>query len=94
MSFLKKAVLAGDAMITEDLFEDAFKEVLADYVETYSAGNWEPVWGELQHRRLEVEKQGPEIEVVPRAYFKRGKGRRNTFWPLCSCFIKTYKQHA
>ena len=79
MSFLKKALLAGDAMIPENLFEDAFNSLLADYVETFSAGNWEPVWEKLQHRRLEVEKKGPEIEVVPDLVKKEGKGAEILF---------------
>ena len=35
--------------------------------------DWETNWDQLQYRRLEVEKRGPEIEVVDETIEKEGK---------------------
>ncbi len=92
MGYFKKAILAGDAMIPENLFEDAFKEILSGYVESYSSGNWEPVWEKLQYRRLEVEKKGPEIEVVPEIITESGNNAEilfGLFVPVSSKLINS-----
>lgn len=68
-----KAVLLGDAMIPVKGFEEAWKKCLGDYGTDVAAGNWEANWDKLQYRRLEVEKQGPEIEVVPELITEAGK---------------------
>lgn len=64
MSRQMKAVLLGDAMIVGSEFEAATKKYLSEYVGAIKVGDWEPNWQKLQARRLEVEKQGPEIEEV------------------------------
>ncbi len=68
-----KAILSGDAMIPSLGFEEAWKKYFPQYADNYVAENWESDWGQLQYRRLEVEKQGPEIEVVPDVVLKNGK---------------------
>ena len=35
--------------------------------------DWEKDWGQLQYRRLEVEKRGPEIETVDETILKEGQ---------------------
>lgn len=61
-----KIMVIGDAMIPGKDFESAAKKYLSDYVEEIITGDWENNWDNLQRRRLEVEKKGPEIEeVVP-----------------------------
>lgn len=60
-----KAVLQGDAMIPVAGFQKAWEKHLAAYGTDVAAGEWEPDWGKLQFRRLEVEKTGPEHETVP-----------------------------
>lgn len=67
-----KAMVLGDAMIRVDGFAKAVNRYLGDYVSETIQGEWESNWGELQRRRLEVEKQGPEIEVVDSLVEKRG----------------------
>lgn len=57
-----KGLLLGDAMIGYEGFCGAWKKYLQGYGDVDFAGNWEPNWDALQHRRLEVEKRGPEIE--------------------------------
>ena len=57
-----KGVVLGDAMISCPGFQKAWEKYLRPYGECIFAGNWESDWGQLQHRRLEVEKRGPEIE--------------------------------
>ncbi|QLQ15642.1 MAG: 2-hydroxyacid dehydrogenase [Micropruina sp.] len=65
MSKSVKAILQGDAMIPVAGFKAAWKKHLGDFGDDVTAGEWEADWGQLQFRRLEVEKQGPEIESVP-----------------------------
>ena len=65
MCRIKKACILGDAMIPGKEFAPAFERYLAKYVGEVEIGDWESDWQKLQHRRLEVEKQGPEIESVP-----------------------------
>jgi D-3-phosphoglycerate dehydrogenase / 2-oxoglutarate reductase len=60
-----KALVLGDAMIPGELFSPAFDLHLAGHVETVHIADWETDWSQLQYRRLEVEKHGPEIESVP-----------------------------
>lgn len=57
-----KGLLLGDAMIPVQGFKAAWEKYLAPYGSIGFAGDWEPSWDKLQFRRLEVEKQGPEIE--------------------------------
>jgi len=59
-----KAVLLGDAMIVGEDFKNAAAKYVGDFVGEMAVGNWEADWSKLQNRRLEVEKFGPEIEVV------------------------------
>ncbi|MGX7106843.1 2-hydroxyacid dehydrogenase [Hutsoniella sourekii] len=61
---MKKAILLGDAMIPGEGFEKAWKKHLNKYAESVIVNDWESDWGQLQYRRLEVEKHGPEIEEV------------------------------
>ena len=60
-----KMIISGDAMIPGTLFEGAVKKHLGKYVSEHVVGDFETNWGNLQERRLLVEQQGPEIEVVP-----------------------------
>ncbi|MEN3931219.1 2-hydroxyacid dehydrogenase [Microvirga sp. W0021] len=68
-----KAVVVGDAMIMGDGFEQAARKNLGAYFSDVKMGNWEEDYPKLQERRLAVEKQGPEIEVVPEIVAKEGK---------------------
>ena len=68
-----KAILLGDAMIPGKTFETAWKKCLWDFGDDIIVGNWEENWEKLQYRRLEVEKKGPEIEVVPDLIIQSGK---------------------
>lgn len=68
----QKAILVGDAMITGELFENAFPKYLGKYVTEYRVGSYESDWGRLQDRRLKVEQQGPEIETVPDIVLEEG----------------------
>lgn len=52
----------GDAMIGNAGFKAAFEKHLGEFGDVIFSGDWEPSWDNLQFRRLEVEKQGPEIE--------------------------------
>lgn len=74
MAKIHQACVVGDAMIPGTGFRSAFEAYLADYVETVTIDDWESDWGKLQYRRLEVEKHGPEIEVVPEIVVTKGKG--------------------
>jgi len=58
-----KAILLGDAMIQGEGFRRAWEKHLSDYGKAIT-GDWETNWDNLQYRRLEVEKNGPENEVV------------------------------
>ena len=60
-----KMIISGDAMIPGKLFEGAVTKHLGKYVDNYVVGDFETNWGSLQERRLLVEQQGPEIEVIP-----------------------------
>jgi len=73
MSKKVKAMVLGDAMIRVGGFEKAVQRYLGKYVSQTVAGEWESDWGELQRRRLEVEKNGPEIEVVDQLVIEQGK---------------------
>ncbi len=67
-----KAILIGDAMIKGEGFKKAWDKYLCDFGHSLE-GNWETNWDKLQFRRLEVEKNGPEIEVVDDLIIKEGK---------------------
>jgi D-3-phosphoglycerate dehydrogenase / 2-oxoglutarate reductase len=68
-----KALLSGDPMITSELFEAGFNKHLKKYFKDVKTGDWETDWTKLQDRRLKVEQQGPEIEIVPDIVLKEGK---------------------
>lgn len=72
MSRSIKAILQGDAMIPVAGFEAAWRKHLSDFGTDVEVGEWEPDWAKLQYRRLEVEKQGPEIETVPDLVAEKG----------------------
>ena len=72
MKNIQQACVVGDAMIPGEGFRAAFEAHLADFVETVAVGDWERDWSKLQYRRLEVEKRGPEIEVVPEIVAESG----------------------
>ncbi|MDO4566846.1 MAG: 2-hydroxyacid dehydrogenase, partial [Oscillospiraceae bacterium] len=78
-----KALLLGDAMIGSEGFSAAFDKHLSKYGEKLFVGDWESDWGSLQHRRLEVEKQGPEIEPCDPLILAHG-AEADT---LCGLFI-------
>ncbi len=65
MATIKKALIIGDAMIPGSVFLPAYERYLKKSVNEVKVGDWESDWAKLQFRRLEVEKQGPEIEIVP-----------------------------
>lgn len=68
-----KAILLGDAMIGGKGFLQAWMKHLSRYGTDIIVNDWETDWGKLQYRRLEVEKQGPEIEIVDETILKEGK---------------------
>ena len=68
-----KGLLLGDAMIPVAGFNAAWEKYLSAYGSVSFAGNWEPSWDKLQFRRLEVEKQGPEIEPPDPLVLAHGK---------------------
>lgn len=68
-----KAILLGDAMIPVAGFKQAWERHLSNFGSVPVTGNWEENWDKLQYRRLEVEKQGPEIEVVDDVILKHGQ---------------------
>lgn len=70
---IAKAILLGDAMIPGEGFGKAWEKHLGKYGGSVVIGNWEPDWGKLQYRRLEVEKNGPEIEAVDETILKEGR---------------------
>jgi glycerol kinase len=72
MTTALKAVLLGDAMIPVPGFEQAWRKYLGTFGEDLVVGDWEPDWGQLQFRRLEVEKVGPEHETVPEQILASG----------------------
>lgn len=68
-----KALVIGDAMIGGAAFEASAKNILSAYVSGLEVGNWESDSGKLQARRLVVEKQGPEVEIVDPLIQSQGK---------------------
>lgn len=68
-----KALLSGDPMIPSSLFEKAYEKHLKKFFTEMKSGDWETDWPSLQDRRLKVEQQGPEIEIVPEVVLKEGK---------------------
>lgn len=73
MSGKLKALLIGDAMILGSEFKLAAEKYLGNFIGEAKVGDWEPDWQKLQARRLEVEKKGPEIEVVDALIEAEGK---------------------
>lgn len=67
-----KALILGDAMIPSEGFVKAFEKYLSKHGDICFAGDWEPSWDQLQFRRLEVEKHGPEIEPVDPLVLEHG----------------------
>lgn len=59
-----KTILLGDAMISGNEFKLAAQKYLSEFTGALKVGEWESNWQNLQARRLEVEKKGPEIEEV------------------------------
>lgn len=70
-----KAILLGDAMIGGAGFQRAWEKHMGRYGSDLVVNDWEKDWGQLQYRRLEVEKRGPEIETVDETILKEGQGR-------------------
>ncbi len=70
---MKKVILSGDPMITSDLFLKGFEKHLSKYFDKIVTEDFETDWASLQDRRLKVEQQGPEIEVVPEVILREGK---------------------
>jgi D-3-phosphoglycerate dehydrogenase len=68
-----KAVLLGDAMIPGGDFKNAALKHLGGFLADVKSGDWETDWIQLQNRRLEVEKKGPEIETVPSLIREAGR---------------------
>ncbi|SCP99428.1 D-3-phosphoglycerate dehydrogenase [Anaerobium acetethylicum] len=60
-------------MIPGKGFGEAWKKIMGEYGDDVLVGDWEADWEKLQYRRLEVEKRGPEIEVVPDQIIESGK---------------------
>ena len=73
MSRKLKALVIGDAMILGSEFQLAARKYLGDFIGELKVGDWETNWQQLQARRLEVEKKGPEIEVVDDLIQEEGK---------------------
>jgi D-3-phosphoglycerate dehydrogenase len=67
------ALLLGDAMIPSAGFVKAWEQYLSAFGAVGFSGDWEPNWEKLQFRRLEVEKQGPEIEAADPLVLSHGK---------------------
>ena len=68
-----KTLLIGDAMILGSEFQLAAEKYLRDFLGEVKVGNWETDWPKLQDRRLQVEKQGPEIEPADPLVLQYGK---------------------
>ncbi|MDY0317127.1 MAG: hypothetical protein RBQ64_00945, partial [Candidatus Izemoplasmatales bacterium] len=68
-----KAILSGDPMITSEMFKPAYEKHIKKFFNEMAMGDFETDWASLQDRRLKVEQQGPEIEVVPDIVLKEGK---------------------
>ena len=75
-----KAILLGDAMIPGEGFGKAWEKHLSKYGNNVVVDNWESDWGQLQYRRLEVEKRGPEIETVDETILKEGKDAESIYY--------------
>lgn len=69
----QKAILIGDAMIGADIFKGAWDKHLSFLGQNVVLGSYEENWSKLQYRRLEVEKHGPEIEIVEDVILEEGK---------------------
>lgn len=67
-----KAIILGDAMIGGDIFRGAWNKHLSFLGNDIVVDNFESDWGKLQYRRLEVEKQGPEIEEADPVILEKG----------------------
>jgi D-3-phosphoglycerate dehydrogenase len=67
-----KGILLGDAMIPAGGFKSAWDKYMAGLGEVVFAGDWEANWDRLQFRRLEVEKNGPEIEATEPLVLENG----------------------
>lgn len=65
-------IVLGDPMILGEAFEAAAHNNVENFLGDVKVGNWETDWGKLQNRRLEVEKFGPEIEVVDQLILESG----------------------
>lgn len=75
-----KAMVLGDAMIDHKGFVEAWDKYLTgDFGSDVIAGDFETNWDQLQYRRLEVEKQGPEIEEVDALIVDKGEDREALF---------------
>lgn len=68
-----RALLLGDAMIPAPGFAKAWDTHMRGFGDVAFAGEWEPSWEKLQFRRLEVEKNGPEIEPADPLVLLHGK---------------------
>lgn len=68
-----KGLLLGDAMIPSAGFVQAWEKHLFPFGEIVFAGDWETEWSRLQHRRLVVEKQGPEVEPCDPLVLEHGR---------------------
>jgi len=68
-----RGIILGDAMIPSQTFKKAWDRYLSKYDDLVFEGDWEPDWDRLQYRRLEVEKQGPEIEPCDPLIIRYGK---------------------
>lgn len=76
MSKELKPLILGDAMIPQEGFVKAWEKYFAaDYGKDVVHGDFESDWDQLQYRRLEVEKQGPEIEEVDPLILEKGNDR-------------------
>jgi D-3-phosphoglycerate dehydrogenase len=62
---MSKFLISGDPMIPSTLFEGAYEKHMRQFFNEVAMGDWEDDWSRLQDRRLKVEQNGPEIEVVP-----------------------------
>ena len=68
-----KAIISGDPMITGEMFKPAYEKHIKKFFDDVAIEDFETDWSSLQDRRLKVEQQGPEIEVVPEVVLKEGK---------------------
>ena len=82
-----KAILSGDPMIPSELFHAAYEQHLKAFFPEVVSQNWEDDWSKLQDRRLKVEQNGPEIEIVPDVILNHGKDASflsGLFFPVSS----------